>query len=189
MVQYLEHGTGEFIPVVTSVLERFSSRERQPFIRVLDIWAERHVLSRKYVEKLKVQWSAHTREGHHVERADDSSASSTNIRVDETPHRPQLHKLYHGEPKLVDPRDISHRLVHQSKVTATCVRDIRRSMSEISSNMIPITQADIQTPVASALSGLRVSLSAEILVCVVFPIVMFITRIYFRCSWHSRRLI
>ena len=160
MIEYLEQGTAEFLPCVGDVLERLSSKEKSPFIRVLIIWGERHVLSLNYVEKLKCQW---TQQSDTVPpQHDEPVAEQTRIGSVSTQK-----KLLHGDPKLVNHHEIMQRLLMQSKVSTDIADSISRLIPSTDSHLREVTTRDLEAPSIRAICGLNASLLAEVSVCLI----------------------
>ncbi len=87
MIPFLEHGSNVFLSFVTTLLGRFSLKEKTPFVRVLSIWEERRVFSPHFIERLRSQWDP----SRSVSSPTASQSSSINQAL--SPAAPPTHRV------------------------------------------------------------------------------------------------
>jgi hypothetical protein len=92
---------------------KLSSRERVPFLKVVDIWEHRKVLSSTFLQKLRDLWNGPGGESKKVSGVSESQS-------------PVIGKdsFRSVDPKLGDPIEIGSRLARQMSVTAKLLDDL-----------------------------------------------------------------
>lgn len=154
--EYLEHGSGVFLPVVTRHLERFSSKEKAPFLRTLSVWGERQVYSTGFVDKLREQWE---------KTAQEVSSSDVKTPVDTTPKRAAKRRLLEGDPKLFRIQEIADRLHLQGISTNRILSSMSSALPKRGEVFIAASVAPHPIPDYDMISALKTSLHAELKVC------------------------
>ena len=152
--EYLEHGSGVFLPVVTRHFERFSSKEKGPFLRTLSVWGDRHVYSAGFVEKLREQWEKPVQEA-------DSPGVKTPVHA--IPPQASKRKLLDGDPKLFSIREVAERLHVQGISTNRILSSITLILPKKNERFIassPLTSQ--RAPDFDVISALKASLNAEL---------------------------
>ena len=150
-LKYLEHGSGTFLPEVSRTLERLSAKEKAPFIRVLSIWAERHVYSVSFVEKLRTQWESHVP----VQSQPHSDTSRS-------PLQGARKRLLQGDPKLVDMLEVGARLQMQSAQTDRFAREVQSVAPSGNNSFFPADVTSTQIASGDPLGPILASMSAEL---------------------------
>jgi len=138
---------------VTHIIIRFSSRERVPFLKVVDIWDQRKVLSGTFLHKLRDLWNA----------------SGGDIKRHSLPYKDELvaapkRALFPVEPKLGDPSEVGSRWVSQMKITSSLLDELELSLPK-TSRVYEIVQDSNPVRDPEILKRVLTSLCAELNVC------------------------
>lgn len=157
-IDYLEEGSSIFIPVVSQYLEGCAPKDKVPFVRTLTIWAERHVLSKRFVEKLKIQWES---------QVQAPVSQSVSMPPDETMNEPSAEPrkpVLSGDPKMFNLDVISERLNQQQKSNSAILAELKKVML---SDDACYHDATMQSSLGRGdqIRALSASLTAELNVC------------------------
>jgi len=101
-----------------------SLKERSPFLKTIDIWEQRRLLSSTFLTKLRTVWQKAS-----TPQSKDLTITSEDL---STAHR---RKLINADPKLCYLQEISARLSQQMDVTSKLAEDLNSS-SHLSSEAL-----------------------------------------------------
>ena len=160
--EYLEFGSSIFLPEVGLLIERLSMKEKNPFIRTLSIWEERHVFSSSFISRVRAHWERPVAESVSPGHALTPKASST--RADFPNRSCSTRSLLHGDPKLVDPVEIARRLAAQIRISNSIVENIEGSASETEKELTPVSLETPRIDSCDKIQALRSTLSVELMV-------------------------
>ena len=158
-VDYLEQGSLIFIPEVTLYLERCPSKDKSPFLRTLDIWAERHVLSKRFVERVKAQWEA----ANQLPQPDPVPVDTAMEPQPQIQIEPKA--LMTGDPKMFDLGVISERLILQQKSNAAILDELRKLFPSSENSFHDATTHASKLRDGDPIKALVAGLTAELNVC------------------------
>ena len=135
-------------------MQRLSLKERSPFLKTIDIWEERKLLSSTFLAKLRTVWQKTS-----TPQSKDLRITSEDLSI---AHRP---KLIHADPKLCDLREISTRLSTQMTITSSLAKDLISSCPQSPDSLYPCES--IASPIHDPCvpNRILVSLCAELNVC------------------------
>jgi hypothetical protein len=157
---YLEHGSSIFLAVVTQYVQKFSSKERSPFIRTLSVWGERHVFSRGFLDKLRTHWESTA----HVDAVPEPMKPSP-AKISQ-PAQPNVSKLsYRGDPKMFDLQEVLKRLDMQAAVSASILSELNSTLINIGGDVPSTTGSSNKVPEYDPILALKACLAAEMNVC------------------------
>jgi hypothetical protein len=154
---YLEHGSNVFIPVVTHHIERFSDKEKSPFLRTLTIWGERHILSKRFVERLRSLWEHHHPkqiDGQTVDDGTDSARHATSFNAKRT--------IFHGDPKQFDRTTVRERLQNQIISNSHYVSQLKELLTVDDNSFLTCSTSGPPVFDQDPVCALRAGLTAEL---------------------------
>lgn len=133
------------------VVQRMSLKERSPFLKTIDVWDERKLLSSAFLSKLRAVW----------QKAASPQTKDLKITADDLSiaHRP---RLIHTDPKLCDLREIASRLSLQIHVSDGLAKGLTDSLPVSEGNMYPCESLGSAVHDPEVLNRLLVSLCSEL---------------------------
>ena len=128
-----------------------SLKERSPFLKTIDIWEERKLLSSAFLTKLRAVWQKAS-----TPQSKDLTITSEDLSL---AHRP---KLINADPKLCDLREISTRLTQQLAVTSKMADVLASSCRSPSEELYPCDTSGSPMQDPCVLNRILVSLCCEL---------------------------
>ena len=159
---YLEFGSSIFLPEVGLFIERLSVKEKNPFIRTLSIWEERHVFSSSFISRVRAHWERQVAES--VSPGSGLTPKPSNTRADFPNRSCSTRTLLHGDPKLVDPVEIARRLAAQIRISSRIVESLDTCSSETEKELIAVSLETPRIDSCDKIQALRSALSVELMV-------------------------
>ena len=132
-------------------MQRLSLKERSPFLKTIDIWEERKLLSSAFLAKLRAVWQKAS-----TPQSKDLTITQADLSIAHTP------KLINADPKLCDLREISARLSQQLNVTSEMANRIMASCVASSGSLYPCDSAESPIQDPCVLNRILVSLCSEL---------------------------
>ena len=132
---------------------KFSSRERAPFLKVIDIWDQRQVLSSVFLQKLRDLWNTSGVDSRRVSVVPREGHQSA-------PNK----RLLSADPKLCDPLEATVCLSSQMCVTSNLLDELERSLPP-PHDLYSATPAYLPVQDPEILKRVLTSLCSELNVC------------------------
>lgn len=152
--KYVTLSTHHDLFQVSMIVQRLSVKERAPFLKTVDVWEERKLLSSVFLGKLRTVW----------QKASSARTSQLHITAEDisVAHRP---KLINADPKLCDLEQVASRLSQQLAVSSVLANEITGSSTLNGSQLFPCVPGHTPIPDPFILHRLVASLCSELNVC------------------------
>lgn len=140
---------------MSALVQRMSLKERSPFLKTIDVWDERKLLSSAFLHKLRAVW----------QKAASPQSKDLKITADDLSiaHRP---RLIHTDPKLCDMREIASRLLMQTNVSSGLASELGTSLPVSGEPFFHCDSSGNAIHDPEILNRLLVSLCSELSVCI-----------------------